>query len=130
MRNRKLGLAGEIAVLESEKRLLIAAGREDLANRIIHVSVLEGDGAGYDIKSYGESGQEKYIEVKTTRGDQNTAFYVSSNEVAFAADHADSYFLYRIFDFDETAGAGKYFVQRGAVDRAFQLIAVQFKVRI
>src|SRR5215467_424001 len=73
-RNRQLGLAGEEAVLVAERMSLIAAGRGGLADRVVHVAKLEGDGAGYDIKSYTLGGEEKFIEVKTTRGDKRTAF--------------------------------------------------------
>src|SRR4051812_14439877 len=50
-RNRKLGLAGETLVFEVERQRLVAAGRPDLADAVVHVSVVEGDGAGYDIRS-------------------------------------------------------------------------------
>jgi hypothetical protein len=38
-RNRKLGLVGERAVVESERILLICGGRADLAERILHVAI-------------------------------------------------------------------------------------------
>jgi len=75
-------------VVESERNALIKCGRSDLAEMVRHVAKLEGDGAGYDIKSYTPEGEEKFIDVKTTQGDRSTAFYLSSNEVRFAADHA------------------------------------------
>ena len=40
-RNRQLGLAGEASVIESERRSLVAAGRPDLAGRIVHVAKIE-----------------------------------------------------------------------------------------
>jgi hypothetical protein len=67
-KNRKPGLAGEEAVIESELLALRAAGRSDLAEMVVHVAKVEGDGAGYDIKSYTSDGEQKFIEVKTTRG--------------------------------------------------------------
>ncbi len=66
-KNRKLG-SGEEAVIESERLALRAAGRSDLAEMVVHVAKVEGDGAGYDIKSYTSDGEQKFIEVKTTRG--------------------------------------------------------------
>jgi hypothetical protein len=72
-------LAGEEAVVESERRSLIDAGRPDLAKLVFHVAKLEGDGAGFDIKSYTFDGKEMFIEVKTTRGDKEAAFYLSAN---------------------------------------------------
>ena len=82
-RDRKLGEAGELAVLEREKNELILLGRADLAKKVIHVSKIEGDGAGYDIKSYKPDGSVKYLEVKTTRGGISTSFFMSLNEISF-----------------------------------------------
>jgi hypothetical protein len=127
-RNRRLGRAGELAVIESERQHLVALGRKDLADRLIHVAKIEGDGAGYDIKSFTSNGEEKFIEVKTTTGSAQTAFYVSSHEARFAGDHADRYYLYRVFDFDEANASGKVFIQPGDLDKSFCLTAVQFKV--
>jgi hypothetical protein len=126
-KNRRLGTAGELAVIESERKSLIAAGRPDLADRILHVAKVEGDGAGYDIRSFTSEGEDKFIEVKTTRGGPQTAFYISANEVRFGADHAGKFYLYRVFDFDETAECGQVFVQRGDLNDAFSLKPVQFK---
>jgi Domain of unknown function (DUF3883) len=124
--NRQLGLAEE-AVLESERNALIAGGRADLAELILHVAKVEGDGAGYDVKSYTLVGEEKFIEVKTTRGDRATAFYLSSNEARFVADHMDHYYLYRVFEFDQTTSSGKVFVHRGDLQMGFALLPIQFK---
>ena len=51
-RNRALGRKGEEFVLEQEKRRLARAGREDLLPDLRWVSEVEGDGAGYDIRSF------------------------------------------------------------------------------
>jgi len=129
-RNRRLGFAGELAVFEAERQSLLACGRPDLADRLIHVAKIEGDGAGYDIKSFTPEGQEKFIEVKTTKGGPQTGFYVSSHEVRFASEHADRYYLYRVFDFDERHATGRMFVQRGDLGRSFTLTAIQFKAKL
>jgi hypothetical protein len=128
-RNRVLGIAGEEAVLECERNALVACGRADLAKLVLHVAKLEGDGAGYDIKSYTPEGKEKFIEVKTTRGDKGTAFYLSSNEARFGADHADSYYLYRVFEFDQITSSGKVFLHHGPLQANFTILPIQFKVQ-
>jgi hypothetical protein len=49
--NRRLGLLGEEWTLEFERRRLHDVERRpDLAKRIVWVSDLEGDGAGFDIR--------------------------------------------------------------------------------
>jgi Domain of unknown function (DUF3883) len=127
-RNRRLGLAGEMAVLESERQALLQSGRPDLADRLLHVAKVEGDGAGYDIRSFTIEGEEKFVEVKATRSGAETPFYVSFHEVRFAADHAERYYLYRVFEFDDTTGSGKVFIQRGDLNQFFSLTPVQFRV--
>ena len=57
-RNRSLGLAGELLVMEFEARRLHELGESRLANRIEHVSRAKGDGAGFDILSFDGDGRE------------------------------------------------------------------------
>jgi hypothetical protein len=126
-RNRVLGLAGEEIVLEYERNRLIDFGRPDLAQKIVHVSKVEGDGARYDIRSYTPEGQVKFIEVKTTTGDELTEFYVTSAEVRFSNDNAETYFLYRLHNFDQTMKSAKFFCLPGSLQGAFDLTPIQFK---
>ena len=99
-RNRALGLAGELAVVDLEYRRLVKAGKANLARRIQHVSQSRGDGEGYDILSFEESGKEKLIEVKTTRSRAETPFFVSANELKVSIEQADLYHLVRVFNFE------------------------------
>jgi hypothetical protein len=55
--DKKLGNAGELAVLEQEIKHLVSIGRSDLADKVIHISEIEGDGAGYDIRSFDTEGK-------------------------------------------------------------------------
>jgi hypothetical protein len=102
---RDLGLAGELAVLAYEKARLLTLGLKALADQVRHVSIIEGDGAGYDILSFKEDGSKLFIEVKTTTGDATSEFFMSSNEVAFSCAHAANYELRRVYNFDELAGS-------------------------
>lgn len=99
LRNRELGLAGEKAVVEHERRWLADRGRGDLAERVRHVSVDIGDGLGYDVASFTSCGDDRLIEVKTTRGGASTPFFMSRNERDRAEQLADSYRLYRVHEF-------------------------------
>ena len=65
--NHRLGQAGEIAVLRRERSALQRLARTDLAHKVEHVSQTVGDGLAFDILSFDERGEEKFIEVKTTR---------------------------------------------------------------
>ena len=95
---------------------------------VTHVAKVEGDGAGYDIKSYTLNGEQTFIEVKTTRGGVQTPFYLSRLEAGFSREHADCYYLYRVFEFDEGASSGKYFVTQGDLSVNFRLEPLQYKV--
>lgn len=128
-KNRDLGLKGEKLVVEHEMATLVESGRCDLAERVRHVSQVEGDGAGYDVASFTPQGENKYVEVKTTRGPLVTPFYMSANEVEFSRSHADSYHLYRVYDYDDTRNAGRFYACRGDVGRVFDLTPTQYRAR-
>lgn len=98
-KNRKLGELGEEFVLEFEHRRLETSGHQDLAKRIEHVSKTQGDGLGFDILSFDESGSERFIEVKTTNSGRSYPFLISRNEVAFSHENPERYALYRVFKF-------------------------------
>jgi hypothetical protein len=47
---------------------------EDEAPALPGISDLDGDGLGYDVKSFEPDGKERLLEIKTTCGHQRTAF--------------------------------------------------------
>jgi hypothetical protein len=98
-RNRVLGKAGEERVFFSERSRLAGEGRDDLARRVRWVSQEDGDGAGYDIRSFGADGRERLLEVKTTTGYQLTPFYISENERSLSEERPDAFRLVRLYDF-------------------------------
>ncbi|WP_182687905.1 DUF3883 domain-containing protein [Marilutibacter spongiae] len=126
-RNRSLGLAGELLVLEYEQRRLHTGGAKTLANKIEHVSKDKGDGTGYDILSFDADGRERFIEVKTTAYAAETPFFISPNEVAFSDQEADRFHLYRLFGFRRKP---QMFTVPGAVDANFLLDPVSFRATL
>jgi hypothetical protein len=98
-RNQSLGRAGEELVVRFEHERLWRAGERRLADRIEHVSRTQGDGLGYDIRSFEVGGRERLIEVKTTRFGALTPFFASRNEVEFSEERQEDYQLYRLFGF-------------------------------
>ena len=130
-RNRALGLAGEKLAVKHEIARLKAAGRADLAAKVVHTAVVEGDGAGYDIHSYTEEGHPLYIEVKTTRGTAATDFFMSANERAFVDAHAANYVLYRLYDWDDEAQSARAFLLPGeGFSTAVDAIPTQFRMHV
>lgn len=95
-KNRRLGRAGEEFVIDVERRRLTWTGRADLAGKIRWISVEEGDGAGYDILSFDQSGDERLLEVKTTNGSARTPFFLSRNESQLASERPYEWRIYRV----------------------------------
>lgn len=106
--NPQIGKCGEDSVLEFERKRLTDLGRPDLAKRIEHVSS-SNDSAGYDIKSFDididnmSSIKDKYIEVKTTTTNNQDGFYISANELEFAKQNKDNYYIYRVYSLKRNA---------------------------
>lgn len=98
-KNRSLGEAGELFVVEFESRRLHGRGKRQLGERVERVSTSRGDGLGYDVLSFDESGKERFIEVKTTAFAKETPFFVSRNEIAFSEKESEQFHLYRLFEF-------------------------------
>jgi hypothetical protein len=123
-RNRRLGLAGELFVLEFEARRLHSLGKKSLSDRVEHVSKTRGDGLGYDVLSFDETGRELFMEVKTTANSVLTPFFISAGEVRFSKDNPEAFRLARVFDFREKP---RMYIVPGAVDSGFTLNPVTFR---
>lgn len=126
-RNRSLGRAGELFIVELEARRLHAAGKKVLADRVEHVAATQGDGLGFDVLSFEDSGRERLIEVKTTTFGQLTPFYVSRNELARSKADAEIYRLYRVFDFRDRP---RLFDLPGAISVSCDLEAASCLARV
>ena len=110
-----------------ERNLLRTTGRDDLAERVVHVSATEGDGAGYDVRSYTDEGEVKYIEVKTTRSGANAQFFLSANELAFSAFRSEHYYLYRVYSFKLEADSGNAYILRGDLNLSLTLSPTEYR---
>lgn len=97
-RNRDLGRQGEERIFLQERQCLIAAGEKDLARKVRWVAQEDGDGAGYDIRSFTPDGREKLLEVKTTIGTKLTPFFLTHNEKAVSDERPDAYRIVRLYD--------------------------------
>lgn len=113
IRNKSIGDAGELFVLEHEKQILIEAGRSDLAEKVEHTAA-KRDGAGYDIKSFDVEGNAKYIEVKATKGKCDTTFYISESERLFSEKNSNFY-LYRVYNYNEQTRTGDIMIIQGNI---------------
>ena len=117
-RNAETGLEGERYVMRVEEEKLQALFPDDTRKRPIHTSVVEGDGAGYEIQSYNERGEKILIEVKTTTGAYNTPFYMTRTELTRSEVDSRQYALYRVYNFKN--GTGDIGITYGSMKRFCQ----------
>lgn len=122
--NRSLGDAGEAFALRFERWRLASAGLDRLAGQVEHVAKTQGDGLGYDIRSFELDGSERFIEVKTTRFGERTPFFVTANEAAFAREKVERFRLYRLYDF---RASPRLFELVGPIERHCHLNASTFR---
>jgi len=124
-----IGLKGEYFILRYEKSELIKNNRTDLAIKVRHISKDEGDHVGYDILSYDEHENEKYIEVKTSVKGYTADFFLTENEMN-KIKKMDNYFIYRVFDFDTQSEKGNLYIvncKKDFVDY-FTIQPTQYKI--
>ena len=125
--NKRTGDAGELWVMQYEREFLRKNAKPNLAKKVRHVAKDEGDGLGYDILSYALDGKEKYIEVKTTKGDFLKTFYISNNELQWSKQNPDNYYLYRLYRFKDSISSAELTVIKGDLSSICQM-PVSFKV--
>ena len=122
-----MGEAGEEFIYLYERQRLIQADRADLAEKVTWASRDIGDGLGYDIISFEPSGEEIYLEVKTTTGGEGTPFYVSNNEVVVSAEKSSAYKLVRLYKFPVQP---KFFVLSGDLKTSLNLVASSYRASL
>ncbi len=123
---KDLGDVGEELVKQYETNYLKQKGMYKESEKVRIVK----DGEGYDVYSFDDLGNEKYIEVKTTTGNDLTPFYLSENEVAFMKLNINAYSIYRVFNYDEENNSGEFFEINGNVEEQILMKPIQYKVFI
>ncbi len=115
-------------MLNFEKHRLAELGRSDLADEVVWASKDEGDGLGYDVRSFSIDSRGKedelFVEVKTTNSGKYQPFYISDNEVAFSKQEARRYALYRVYEF---RAAPRFFVLPGSIEKHVNLSANNYR---
>lgn len=111
--NKRIGDLGELWVLKYEIEKLKAANLQRLIKDIKHTAKDEGDGTGFDIRSFNENGDPIFIEVKTTQGNSKTPFFITRTELERSKREQGSYYLYRVYDYQENPEQALLFVLHG-----------------
>jgi len=123
---KKTGTGGEDLVIALERLILTRQNRPDLAALVDRVP----DSHGYDIRSYFEDGRPKYVEVKTTTGTEARPFFWTWNERDQMIKYPDSYFLYRLYNYDGDTNKADYFILDGNIADKIHEIPIQYTVYI
>lgn len=126
----KVGKDSEKLVYNLEKERLMKENREDLAEKVFWESEENGDGAGYDIKSFEKKDEEYieiYIEVKGTNKSINEPFDISKNEIEASNKYKEQYYIYRVANI--YSNKPKFYKINGRIEDNFSLEATNFKAR-
>lgn len=126
----KVGKDSEKLVFDLEKERLMKENREDLAQKVFWESEENGDGAGYDIKSFEKRDEEYieiYIEVKGTNKSINEPFDISKNEIEASNRYKEQYYIYRVGNI--YSKKPKFYKISGRIEDNFRLEATNFKAR-
>lgn len=126
-RNRSLGGAGEEFVVRFEKARLARLGKEALVERVERVSETRGDGLGFDVLSFDESGSDRLIEVKTTAYGASTPFFVTPKELRVSLQKQDRYHIYRPYAFRK---APRLFILSGAIEKGCVLEPSEYRATV
>lgn len=129
-KNKELGILGEEAVFKEEKRKLIEFDKKELAELVSITSNTIGNSAPFDIESRFLDGSIKHIEVKTTSGKNTANFFISAAELEFAKSHLETYFLYRLYNFDIKNKTYEMNIYSAAELLDFEFDPIQFVSRI
>ena len=113
--NSAKGFSGEMWVENFERDRLSSIGLDP--DSVRHASKLDGDGIGYDILSLEDDGiTPRYIEVKTTSGNESQSIYFTDNEMRFSTKHRDHYYLYRVYNFKAANKTADLTIIKGSLD--------------
>lgn len=123
---KDLGDKGEALVKLNEILYLKSINRNEEADKVIIVK----DGKGYDVLSFDDEGNEKYIEVKTTTGSKYSTFYLSQNEFDFMKFNKGKYVIYRIYNYNESLNNGEFFEVKGHCENQLLFQPIQYKVHL
>lgn len=123
---KELGDAGEELVKQHEIKELQSRGMHAKAKQVR----IAKPGEGFDVYSFDEKGNEKFIEVKTTTGSWKNRFYLTRHEIKFMAENKSSYSLYRVYNFDEENNSGEFFELANKIESRLLIEPTQFEVVI
>jgi hypothetical protein len=126
---KRIGDLGELFVIQLEKEKLIQSNKPKLAKKVAHHAKDKGDGLGYDVLSFDSNGNEMFIEVKATKSNKNTPFFITRNELKRSKQEQDNFFIYRVYNFNDEILKGDVLIMQGDASNLC-IEAVNYKVKM
>lgn len=127
----KQGEINENDIFEFEIKQLIKEEAHKQIKLMKEFFANKKENEGFDILSFEKNKQgqyiEKYIEVKSTKGDESTPIDITIDEIEFAKSHMESYYLYRIVN--STSNSRYLKIVKGKeLLKNYDFIPVTFKI--
>ena len=126
------GIINEKVVYENEIKRLMAVDAQEQIAKMEDFFNNKKENEGFDILSFelNEDGEyiEKYIEVKSTKGSENTPIDITSDEIDFAKKHMDNYYLYRIVNSDSRNRYLKIVKGKDLFNDDYKFVPVKYQI--
>lgn len=127
----KQGVFNEKYIYENEIQRLYEEEAHEQIKLMEDFFINKKENEGFDILSFekDETGQytEKYIEVKSTKGNEGTPIDITVDEIDFAKSHLDNYYLYRIIYSDSDQRYLKIVKGKDLLE-TYDFVPVTFKI--
>lgn len=127
----KQGQLNEKVIYEGELKRIMALEAENEVKKMEDFFNNRNDSEGYDILSYEQQDdgtlREIYIEVKSTKENEGTPIDITDNELEFARQHKDQYYLYRIFNSNKKSRTLKIVTGKELFE-SFDFIPSKYKI--
>ena len=127
--SRKIGKLGEQLALTYERKKLSEMGVLDVEDKVFLTSEHAEYGNAYpcDLISVDPiTGEQIFIEVKTTKQGVDAAFYISKEELAFSEKNRAHYRLYRVYNIMNSNSDPAFYETFGYVGDNFSLISDRY----
>lgn len=127
----KQGIINEKCIFENEIQRLYEEEAHEQIKLMEDFFNNKKENEGFDILSFekNENGQyiKKYIEVKSTKGNEGTPIDITVDEIEFAKNHLDNYYLYRIVNSDSKNRYLKVVKGKDLINN-YNFVPVSFKI--
>lgn len=123
----RIGRRGEEWVYKQELKKLKGTGCENGINP----NFADNDEAHFDILSFDIDGSSIIIEVKTTSGEAEEAFYISDNELDMAKEcikDGKRYELHRVYHIDDPKMRGRLIISANELFENYEFIPETYRV--